>query len=111
MESEISNWSKEELKIYILLLCTKADSDVTPEEINLIKSKTTTEIFDKMYMEIRADDENTSLEKIEAAIALHHYDITEVFELRKEMRAVFSADKHFGRKEHYLDQIMDHIIY
>ncbi|MDT8416010.1 MAG: hypothetical protein RQ735_11635 [Flavobacteriaceae bacterium] len=111
MESEISNWSKEELKIYILLLCAKADSDESPDEINLIKSKTTTGIFDKMYKEIRADDETTSLEKIEAAIALHHYDITEVFELRKEMRAVFSTDKHFDRKERFLDEILDHIIY
>lgn len=111
MESEILNWSKEELKIYILLLCTRADSDETPEEINLIKSKTTPAIFEKMRKEISSDDENTSLEKIEAVISVHQYDITEVFELRKEMRAVFSADKHYDRKERYLNQILDNIIY
>ena len=38
MKSKHNIWAKEELQIYILLLCANADSD----EINLIKSKTDT---------------------------------------------------------------------
>lgn len=111
MKNKIKKWSKEELKIYILLLCTKADSNETPDEINLIKAKTIPAIFEKMQKEISTDDENTSLKKIESMIAVHHYDITEIFELRNEMRNVFNVDKNFDRKERYLDQILDHIIY
>jgi hypothetical protein len=111
MENQPKNWTKEELKIYILLLCTKADSEESPDEINLIRSKTSPEIFEKMYREISADDEDNSLKKIETAIGNFDYDITEVFELRKEMRAVFSVDKNFDKKERYLDQILDNIIY
>jgi hypothetical protein len=111
MKTEPKNWTKEELKIYILLLCTKADSVETPEEINLIKSKTNPETFKKIHNEFRGDKKKKSLKKIEAAIAIHHYDEMELMELRKEIRQVYSADKNFAISERYLDQILDNIIY
>ena len=48
MKSEQQNWTKTELQIYILMLCANADSNVTEEELNLIKSKTDRETFEKM---------------------------------------------------------------
>lgn len=111
MKNEISNWTKEDLKIYILLLCAKADSVETPEEINLIKSKTNPETFEKIYNEFQGDKLKNSLKKIEAAIAIHLYGEMELMELRKEIRQVYMADKNFANRERYLDQILDNIIY
>ncbi|PJB11547.1 MAG: hypothetical protein CO119_11255 [Flavobacteriales bacterium CG_4_9_14_3_um_filter_40_17] len=111
MENAPTQWSKSELKVYILLLCAHADSVVSPDEINFIKSKTNAGIFEKIYKEFSADDEDTSLEKIETAIALHQYDLMEISALRKDMLEVFYSDKNFGMKERYLDRLLDNIIY
>lgn len=111
MKNTNNPWTKEELKIYILLLCAKADSVESPEEINLIKSKTNPETFEKIHNEFRGDKKKKSLKKIEAAIAKHHYDEMELMDLRKEIHQVFMEDKNFGIKERYLDKILDNIIY
>jgi hypothetical protein len=58
MKNEQPKWSKEELKIYILLLCAKADWKETPEEMTLIRSKSNQEIFDRIYKEISEDKED-----------------------------------------------------
>lgn len=104
-------WSKEELKIYILLLCANSDLAETSEEIDFIKSKTDAATFDKMRKEFNADSEEMSFEKIEAAIAIHHYDDMELSNLRKEMHEVFISDNNFAMKERYLNQILDNILY
>jgi hypothetical protein len=111
MKNNQKNWTKEELKIYILLLCAKADGEASPEEIELIKSNTTAETFDKMYEEFQGDNKKKSLKKIEVAIGYHHYEVMELIELRKEIFDVFMADNSFCEKERYLDNILDNIIY
>ncbi len=111
MKNNHNNWSKEELKIYIMLLCAKADGEETPEEIELIKSKTSQEIFDKIYAEFKGDKEKKSLKKIRTAIGDNHYDVPELIELRKELFKVYMADSEFSKKEKYLDKILDNIIY
>ncbi len=65
MEAGKKYWSKEELKTYILLLCAKADRVEAEEEMALIKTKTSNEVFDKIYREFENDDEDESLEKIQ----------------------------------------------
>ncbi|MET6990948.1 hypothetical protein [Sediminicola arcticus] len=111
MKNEQPKWSKEELKIYILLLCAKADWKETPEEMTLIRSKSNQEIFDRIYKEISEDKEDISLDKIEASIEKHHYSTMEIIELKKDIQEVFSADKDFSLKEQYIDEILDNLIY
>ncbi len=111
MKNNHKNWTKEELKIYIMLVCAKADGEVSPEEIELIKSKTSHEAFDKIYEEFKGDKKKKSLKKIERAIGFHHYGALELLELRKEIFKVYFADNILCKKERYLDQILDNIIY
>ena len=111
MKSEQPKWSKEELKVYILLLCAQADWNETQEEIALIKSKTSDEIFDQIYKEFKEDNEDIGLDKIEAAIEGHRYSTMEIIELKKEIQEVFISDKTFTMKERYIDEILDNIIY
>lgn len=111
MKNNYNNWTKEELKIYIMLLCAKADGEETPEEIELIKSKTTHETFDKIYNEFKGDKKKKSFRKIERAIGKHHYGAMELLTFRKEISEVYMADNILCKKERYLNQILDNIIY
>ncbi|ALM06825.1 hypothetical protein SB49_02665 [Sediminicola sp. YIK13] len=111
MKNEAPKWSKNELKTYILLLCAKADWKETPEEIELIKSKSTKEIFDRLYKEISNDNEDMSLDKIEAAVERLHFSTMELLEIKKEIQEVFNSDKDFSLKEQYIDEILDNLIY
>lgn len=111
MENNHKTWTKEELKIYILLVCAEADDEITPEEIKVIQLKTNQETFDKIYNEFKGDPIKKSLKKIERAIGLHHYGSLELLELRKEIFEIYLADNVLCKKERYLDQIFDNIIY
>jgi hypothetical protein len=111
MNKTPSHWTKAELKTYLLLLCSKVDQKQTTEEIQLIKSKTEPTLFEKMSQEIQNDDEDTSLQKVEAAIAKINYSQMELSELRKEIYDVFTADSKYSAAERYLDKILDNLIY
>ena len=111
MKSEQNHWIKEELKTYILLLCAKADQVEDKEELNLIKSKTSTETFDKMYKEFCEDDEDKSLEKIQDAVAYLEYSNQELDVLKMEIQQVFSTDNAIVMKERNLGWILDNILY
>lgn len=111
MKNNHKNWTKEELKIYIMLLCAKADGEIESEELEIIKSKTSMETFEKMFEEFKGDKDKKSLKKIERAISYHHFGVMELVELRKEIFNVYMADNEFCKKEKYLDNILDNIIY
>ncbi len=111
MKTTKKHWKKTELQIYVLLLCANADSMETDEEINLIKSKTDPDTFNKMYKEFISDTLDESLEKIQQNIYKHYYSHMELIEFRKEVNAVFLSDKKIHQMERNLDRILDNIIY
>ena len=111
MNTNQPNWTKIELEIYILLLCAKADSDITEEELNFIKSKVDIDAFNKIYSEFSEDSEEDSLEKIDDNVQQHDFSPQEIIEIKTNMKAVFFADKDFGMKEEYLNSILDNILY
>lgn len=111
MKNILTHWSKEELKIYILLLCAKADSIETKDEIALIKSKIDVSSFDRLYDEFCCDDEDNCLEKIQSTIAKHEYSDRELDNLRKEIQEVFLSDNKFIMRERNLDRLLDSMLY
>ncbi len=111
MENEMANWSKADLKIYILMLCAKIDDHESEEELTLIKSKTDTETFDRVYNEFCCDEEDGCFEKIEDAINQHEYSPKELQDLKQEILDIFHSDKEFSTKERYLERIFDNILY
>lgn len=111
MNNTPPNWTKKELEIYILLLCSNADSKVTNNELNFIKSKVDTASYDKIYKEFSEDSEEEALEKIDDCVHQHDFSPQEIIEIRTNMKSVFHADKDFGMKEAYLDRILDNILY
>lgn len=111
MKNKRTLWSKNELKTYILLLCAKADSMEDSEELDLIRSKTKTKTFDRLYREISYDDEVASLMKIEDAVAKLEYSHLELDQLKREVLEVFSADGNLHIAEQNLSRILDNIVY
>lgn len=111
MTSETSQWSKEELKIYILIFCASVDSEETEDEINLIKSKTTPDTFNKMYKLFNLHSEQESIDKIDDCVQGHEFTEMELAEFRQEIYKLFLTDNKFHRKEQSLDRILDNILY
>ncbi|SDS13877.1 hypothetical protein [Gramella sp. MAR_2010_147] len=111
MKNEQKHWTKAELQIYILMLCANADSNVTNEELDLIKAKTDKNTFENIYKEFSEDSEEESLEKIQDNLVLHEYSHKELVTIRKEMFEVFFSDKKFSQMENMLDKILNNIIY
>ena len=111
METKNSQWTKTQLKIYILLLCANADRVEREEEVNLIRSKVDGQDFDRIYEEFSEDSEEQSLEKIRENVSKHDYSHKELVEIRKEMQEVFFADDKFRPLERNLERILNNIIY
>lgn len=111
MSNPSKNWSKHELKVYLLLLCAQADAEQTPEEINLIKQKTDNATFASLYKKFKKDNEDTSFEKVEASINVLEFSQMELSDLKKEFYELFRSDKKITTAEQYLNKILDNILY
>lgn len=111
MKKALTNWTKHELKIYLLCLCANVDNVESVEEIELIKSKTDAATFEKMYSEFKADKEEISFEKIEDTIERLSYENMELITLKKEINEIFYADDKFPQKERNLDNILNNMLY
>lgn len=111
MATQPNQLSKEELKIYILIFCASVDANATVDEMDLIKSKTTPDIFNKMHASFNAHSEQESIDKIEDAINSHEFTEMELAEFRQEIYRIFLTDSKFHRKEQSLDRILDNILY
>ena len=111
MKNNKPKWSKNELKIYILLLCANADALQTEEELTLIRSKTDPESYNRLYIEFSKDNEELSLEKIKSSVAKHEYSNKELTHLRSEIKQIFLSDKKFERREQYLERILNNLLY
>lgn len=111
MKTDETKWTKEELKTYILLLCAKADSIETEEELNLIKSKIPAEMFDRIYPEFCNDCEDGCLEKIQDVLENHEYSDKELAQIKKDIMEVFLSDKKFPMSEIKMGLMLDNILY
>ncbi len=111
MKTKPRKWTKEEFQIYVLLLCANADSDASKDEINLIKSKVTSNSYERMYKEFNQDSEDERIEKVDDNIQLLEFSNIEMAQLRREMYEVFFSDCDFKMMERNLDRIFDNILY
>tara|TARA_R100000935_G_C2836561_1_gene168449 strand:- start:428 stop:763 length:336 start_codon:yes stop_codon:yes gene_type:complete len=111
MKNSKPKWSKNDLKIYILLLCANADTVETEDELYIIRSKIDPETYEKMYNEFSNDTEDLSFEKIKSSVAKHEFSNRELLHLKSEIREILLSDKKLGRGEQYLERILNNILY
>jgi len=106
-----NQWTKDELKVYTLLLCAKADNHMSKEQLDLIKSKVDTDTYEKMYQEILKDSQDEGLYKIQKNVSWLHYTAMELGEFKKEVHQVFMTDKKIMMRESIVGEILDNILY
>ena len=111
MKSNTKKWTKEELQIYILLLCANADKEETQEELEMIKSKVPEETFNKIYKEFSSHSNKKRLKKVDRNIHEHTYSALELVAFRKEVFEIFISDNKFKMMEKRLDWTLNNILY
>ena len=108
MKKVNTNWTKEELKIYILIYCSNADFSESKLEIDYIKSKIQTNNFEKIHHEFEKDNDYQSIQKIQSSIKDHHYENDE--SLLREIMELFLIDDRFDILEQNLYMGLKHIL-
>lgn len=87
-----TNWSKEELKTYILMYCSQADFNVSPEETDYIKSKINIDHFEGIQKEVNKSSDYESIQKMLYSMEKHGYSKDEKETLFKEIKELFLSD-------------------
>lgn len=104
------NWTKEDLKIYILIYCAKADFNESNIEVDFIKSKLKNSDYEKLHTEFEADNDYQSIQKIQAALDKHGYSEKEVNGLFMEIKKLFLSDGKYDVLEQNLLLGLKHIL-
>lgn len=111
MKNQSTSWNKSELEIYIMLVCANADAVQTEHELSLIKSRSDTSTFEKIYKEFSQDSEEESLDKIDECIQFHEFDDMELAKFRRDIYELFMTDGIMDNQEANIDRILDNILY
>ncbi len=102
MSTMNTNWSREELRAYLLLYCANANFVETKEETEQIKSKIEKGIYKAINKEFEADNDYQSIQKIDAAIKRLNYDQAQKNTLIDEIKGLFMADGNYDQMEKIL---------
>ncbi|MDP2688274.1 MAG: hypothetical protein Q8O62_13705 [Aequorivita sp.] len=92
MEEINTSWSREELKVYILLYCAYADFIETEAEKEYIKSKVGEEKYNKIHKEFDDDNDYQRIQKIQATVAQYNYSKSEIDRLFENIKKMFLTD-------------------
>jgi len=104
----MKKWTKEELKIYILIYCSNANFTESKLEVNFIKSKLTNSNFEKIHAEFDQDNDYQSIEKIISSVKEHGYENKKI--LMKEIMELFLSDGKYDILEQNLYRGLKHIL-
>ena len=99
MSSLKTNWSRNELRAYLLLYCANANFVKTEEETKQIKSKIDKALYKNISREFEGDNDYQSIQKIESTIKRLGYNKVEVKGLVEEIKGLFLADGNYDQME------------
>ncbi len=94
-----SYWTKNELQAYILLYAAQANFIETEEEKRFILSKVDDEVFEKIKLEIKHDNDYQCIEKIQSNLKFHQYTQDDIENLLNDIKSVFYSDGTFDSIE------------
>lgn len=103
-----TNWTKDDLRMYLLIYCANADFVESPKELEYIKTKVSHSNFAKMHAEFEKDNDYQSIQKIQAAYEALNYDSPD--SLIDEAREFFKSDGDFDVLERNLMLSLRHIL-
>jgi hypothetical protein len=102
MQEFETNWTRQELKAYILIYCANADFNESKEETDLITEKIPQADFDHIHDEFDKDNDYQSIQKIQAALKKYDYTKDELEVLLGRIKELFLADGNYDVLEQNL---------
>ena len=105
-----TNWTKEDLKIYLLIYCANADFSESKHELKYIKEKIKNSQYDKIRDEFEKDNEYQSIQKIQTTIKELGYSKLAINSLLEEIKELFVSDHNFNTQEQNLFRGLNKIL-
>ena len=87
-----STFSKDDLRIFVLLYCANADYEVSQSEFEYIKPKIGSVNLNKLYKELCISNDYQIINKIQYSIKKLNYSKEDKEILYKEIREMFKSD-------------------
>jgi len=110
MEQSLTNWTKDELNVYILLYAAKVDYEITIEEKEKIIEKYSIETYSKLFDEIKLDNDYASIDKIKNAIKQLDLSNAEIEESMQDVKIIFEADGKFDSIEKGVYNVLNKVL-
>jgi hypothetical protein len=110
MSEFLTSWSKEELKVYLLIYCANADFHETEVETDFIKSKTTVASFDQLHHEFNKDSDFQRIQKIRLTVKRHEYSREQLDDLFEEIKEMFLMHEEYDLLEQNLLRELNHVV-
>jgi hypothetical protein len=104
-----TTWTKEELKVYILIFCANANFSESKAETAFIKSKTIGNCFERIHDEFDKDNDYQSIQKIRSALDKYGYLKDDRGRLFKEVKELFLSDGKYDILEQNLFMCLNHV--
>ena len=110
MEEINTIWSRDELKVYILLYCAYADFIETETEQEYIKSKVGEEKYNKIHKEFDADNDYQRIQKIQSTVERFNYSKHEIDILFMNIKKLFLTDGSMDILEENIYRGLQHLL-
>ena len=110
MKDFTTDWSKEELKAYLLLYCAHADIVESEEEKQLIISKVGEDKYEEIHKEFENDNDYQSIQKIKSTLERYDYSEDELDLLFYEIKQLFLSDGEYDTLERNIEMGLKHIL-
>ncbi|MBT0608527.1 hypothetical protein [Aequorivita echinoideorum] len=110
MEEFTTNWSREELKAYILLYCAYANFTETKAEKDFIKQKVGDEKYKSVHREFDRDNDYQRIQKIQAGIERFDYSKDEIDRLFQNIKKLFLQDGEIDILEENIYRGLQHLL-
>ena len=104
------NWTKEDLKIYLLIYCANADFSESKVETEFIKSKIQTSNYEKIHGEFDSDNDYQSIQKIQRSIQEHGYKAEDMDRIFQEIKKLLLSDGNYDILERNLYKALKKIL-
>lgn len=99
MEVNSPNWSKNDLKAYLLLFAANADFVETKDEKQFIKSKAGKDEYRHIHDEFEEDTDYERIQKIQKFVEKEDYSDEQIEDLLSEMKELFKSDGEYKGAE------------
>jgi hypothetical protein len=110
MEEFKTDWTREELKAYILLYCANANFIETKAEKDFIKEKVGEEKYRKIHNEFDKDNDYQQIQKIEHTVERYNYNKSEIERLFEDIKRLFLSDGSIDILEQNIYRGLQHLL-